>query len=175
MREASPSTWVLWIHASSLFRFETSIRYILDDLRVKGRDEPKANIFQLLQRWLLNRTADNKWILILDGADNTGFLLESPFPATSDAQKTGQCPKRRIDYLPCCPHRSILVTTRSANAASPVVDQKNTIWVGPMDDSSAISLLQSRLGSEGGREDLAALVRNLGNLPLALTQAASFI
>lgn len=56
-----------------------------------------------------------------------------------------------------------------------VVDYDDTISVGPMDDSGAISLLQSKLGNQDNPEDLAHLAFGLGNLPLALTQAASYI
>lgn len=167
---------MLWIHASSPPRFEMDVRDALELLRVKGRHDPKANIFQLLHMWLLGSGVDRKWLIILDSADDTSYLHEPPSFATDQARPSGFGRKRRIDYLPpSCENGRILITTRSRDAALQVVDYDDAIQVGPMDDDSAVSLLQSKLGTKESLEDLAHLAFDLGNMPLALTQAASYI
>ena len=68
-RDESPSTWVLWIHASSAVRLEQSVRTNLDDLKVPDRADPGANLFQLLRDWLQD-SKHGKWLLVLDNVDD---------------------------------------------------------------------------------------------------------
>jgi hypothetical protein len=56
IRDQSPETWVFWIHASSGARFEQSIRDIADCAKIYGRQNPKANILQLVHGWLHDKT-----------------------------------------------------------------------------------------------------------------------
>lgn len=152
-----------------------SVRDALDQLRVKGREDPKANIFKLLQKWLVARAADGKWLIILDSADDTDFLLEPPVFACDEDRSSRLGLKRRIDYLPTCPNGSVLVTTRSIDAALWIVGNNDVVPVRAMDDIDALSLLRSKLGTQDSVEDLATLAHDLGNLPLAMTQAAAYI
>ncbi|TKA24002.1 hypothetical protein B0A54_18019 [Friedmanniomyces endolithicus] len=48
VREQSLETRVIWLHASGVARFEQGVRSTLDQLKVPGRSDPKANILQLL-------------------------------------------------------------------------------------------------------------------------------
>ena len=75
-RDRSPETWVFWIHASNAARFEQSFRDIADRVKIFGRQNPTANIFQLVRDWLLD-DRKGKWILILDNVDNASFLFEA--------------------------------------------------------------------------------------------------
>jgi hypothetical protein len=43
---------VFWVHASNAARFETSYRDIANFVKIPGRQNPKANIFQLVHGWL---------------------------------------------------------------------------------------------------------------------------
>ncbi|KAJ5885907.1 uncharacterized protein N7473_008581 [Penicillium subrubescens] len=52
IRSESPATWVFWVHASNQARFEQSFWDIADQVKIPGRREPKANIFELVQNWL---------------------------------------------------------------------------------------------------------------------------
>ena len=54
LRQQSPKTWVLWVYASNAARFEQSVRDNLDQLKVRGRKDPKENVLQLLHNWLSN-------------------------------------------------------------------------------------------------------------------------
>ncbi|KAH8805208.1 hypothetical protein F5884DRAFT_859817 [Xylogone sp. PMI_703] len=75
IREKWPDRWVFWIHASNAARFEQSFRDIAECAEIYGRQNPKANIFQLVHHWL----HDNKreWMLILDNVDDVSFLVEA--------------------------------------------------------------------------------------------------
>ncbi|PMD13580.1 TPR-like protein [Hyaloscypha hepaticicola] len=80
-RDRSPETWVFWVHASNAARFEQSFRDIANCVKISGRQNPQANIFQLVHDWLRN-DRKGKWVLILDNVDDAGFLVK--------AQSTGQ-------------------------------------------------------------------------------------
>lgn len=61
IREQSPNTWVLWIHAATEARFEQSVRDIADEAKIYGRRDPKTNIFELFRNWLRD---SNRWLLV---------------------------------------------------------------------------------------------------------------
>ncbi|KAK5711317.1 hypothetical protein LTR17_018488 [Elasticomyces elasticus] len=77
LRQRSPQTWVLWIHASNAARFEQSVRDVADQLKIYGRKDPKSDLLQLLRNWLRDESK-GKWLMVLDNADEVGFLLEPP-------------------------------------------------------------------------------------------------
>jgi hypothetical protein len=67
--------WVFWVHASNAARFEQSYWDIAHYVKIPGRQNPKADIFQLVRDWLRDERK-GKWVLILDNVDAAGFLLE---------------------------------------------------------------------------------------------------
>ena len=52
VRERSPKRWVLWIHASNAARFEQGVRDVADEVKINGREDPKADVFKLVRDWL---------------------------------------------------------------------------------------------------------------------------
>jgi len=176
VRESSPNTWVLWIHASGPARFELSVRDALDQLRVPGRDQPNANVFQLFRRWLRD-VGKGKWLLILDNADDVRFLLEPPSSTqqTGSANQRAQNGERCLDYLPTIDHGSMLLTSRTTEAALKIVHTANMIAVATMDEDSALALVEKKLFSDHSRRDVAELAEALEFMPLALSQAAAYI
>ena len=109
------------------------------------------------------------WLIILDSADDVGFLLEPPI-AKKDLEW-----KRRIDYLPICDHGSILVTSRSISEAIKLVERSDVITVGAMDKEGGMLLLEKNLGQEADKKDMIELAEALELIPLAITQAAAYI
>lgn len=176
MRDAAPTTWILWIHASNAGRFELSIRDTLEQLKVPGWSEPKANVFQLFRSWLRDEQ-HGRWLIVLDNADNVSFLVEPPHAArqTQDGSDSAQSGERCIDYLPQCSHGSMIVTSRSSAAALKIVDQKGLISVGPMDEGHAVTLIEKKLEGRCHREEVLGLARAVDLIPLAMAQAAAYI
>ncbi|KAF2716694.1 hypothetical protein K431DRAFT_307599 [Polychaeton citri CBS 116435] len=164
VRKRSPQTWALWLHAGTAARFEQSVRDVAEHMRIHGRHDPKANIFQLFRVWLCNRKK-GEWLVILDSVDDAGFLFAKPATAAE---------RRLIDYLPVCEHGSILFTTRSQHVASLLTHTSQIIHVPPMVPSDAQELLQKKLGGEE-RDRYCQLAVALDCLPLALAQAAAYI
>ena len=170
MRERSPGTWVLWLYASSLERFELSVRDTADRPRVPERDKPNANTFRLFRNWLRDHR-NGKWLLILDSVDDADFLLE-PSSRRSGEQGSDQ---PLIDCLPTCDHGSILITSRSQNAAFKLVDDRDIIEVQQMEEKCALALLERNLGHQENNTYMAASAMALDSMPLAITQAATLL
>ncbi|GAB7336765.1 hypothetical protein MBLNU13_g10856t1 [Cladosporium sp. NU13] len=154
LRTQSPETWVLWLYASNAARFEKSVRDSLDRLRVRGRQDAKANVFQLLHDWLAAPSVRERAV---------GGTI------------SGQQEKALLEYLPQCDHGKILVTSRSRDAAKELVDWKDIVAVDPMETEQAVALLEKKLDRVYDVRDTVALARALDFMPLALTQAAAYI
>jgi tetratricopeptide (TPR) repeat protein len=163
---------VFWVYASNAGRFEQSFRDIANCVKISGRQNPQANIFQLVHDWLRS-DRNGEWVLILDNVDDAGLLVE--------AQSTGQdgrgSEKARplVEYLPQCPNGSILITTRSKGAALKVVEQRNIITVEPMDKADGLALFERKLGWHEDGKDVVELAALLEFMPLAIVQAAAYV
>jgi hypothetical protein len=167
---------VFWVHASNAARFEQSFRDIANCVKIFGRLNPTANIFQLVHDWLRD-DRKGKWVLILDNVDYAGFLVEAP---TGDQDghtnsRGSEKVKRLVEYLPQCPHGSILITTRSKSAALKVAEQGGIITVEPMNRADGLALFEKKLGWHDNGEDVDELAAVLEYMPLAIVQAAVYI
>ena len=172
----SSKPWVLWIHASSAKRFEHGVRKNLDLLKVPGRADPAANVFQLLREWLQD-SKNGEWLLILDNVDNAQYLLEPPSNFRQEIYAAQHAPyqERILDYLPVTSHGSLLLTSRTREAALKVVTRLSVIAVAPMDMEQALKLLRGKLDREHPARNLDELVHALRFMPLAISQAAAYI
>ncbi|TKA78941.1 hypothetical protein B0A55_09240 [Friedmanniomyces simplex] len=140
LRQQSSQTWVLWIYASNVARFDQSVGDVADQLKIPGRKDTKADLLQLLRSWLRDESKGS-WLVVLENADDAGFLLEPS--ATASGARLAQ---RRIDYIPFCDHGSTIITTRSKSEALKLVYESDTIDVLPMSEEEAEALLESKLG-----------------------------
>ncbi|KAK5451874.1 hypothetical protein LTS15_007597 [Exophiala xenobiotica] len=182
-RDRSPETWVFWVHASNAARFEQSFRDMADCAKIAGRRNVQATIFKLVHDWLRNER-HGKWVLILDNVDDAGFLVGSQSTGeeghTQGLDDGSARPLR--EYIPHCPHGSVLITTRSRSAALKLVEEGDSILVEPMDEVHATALLkkklenvEEKLGIKFPDEDVADLAATLEFMPLAIVQAAAYI
>ncbi|KAL2268240.1 hypothetical protein VTJ83DRAFT_3086 [Remersonia thermophila] len=159
--------WIFWIHASTKDRVEQSLKDIANHVRLPDRENPDADIPQLVKGWLCN-PHNGQWFIVIDSADDDDIFLNKP----SDDRKLLE------QYLPQSHHGSILITTRSEVLASGLTGYRgNIIHVGPMTQGEALTLLQNRLTLEPPLDiDTASkLVDTLGFIPLAISQAAAYI
>jgi hypothetical protein len=85
--------------------------------------------------------------------------------------------KQLSEGLPQVTHGSILITSRDRKTADGlVVDSSTLVDVNPMPEDDAYTLLRLRSADNKSSDtDARALVRELENIPLAVTQAAAFI
>ncbi|KAG9236414.1 hypothetical protein BJ875DRAFT_439455 [Amylocarpus encephaloides] len=151
-----PETWVFWVHASNTVRSDQSFRNIANCVKISGRQNPQADIFQLLHDWLRD-DKKGKWVLILDNADDAGFLVE--------ARRTGQDGQT-----------SGIESGNSCKSASlKVVEPRDIIIVGPMNGADGLALFEKKLGWRDDGEDVDELAAVLEYMPLAIVQAAACV
>lgn len=153
-----------WVHASNATRFEQGYRNIAAVAKIPGRDDPKCDILELVQKWLCDET-NGSWLMVLDNADDIDTFFNT----------FGHIPL--VDYLPSVSHGSILITSRNQTAARNIVGPDGqVISVKPMSTDDAISLLKTRIMVNPSDETEAQLlVEALECIPLAITQAGAYI
>jgi tetratricopeptide (TPR) repeat protein len=159
---------VFWVHAGTQARVEEGFRTIADAVKLPGRNQPKANIPQLVYGWLANGR-NGRWMMILDNADDCGVFYG---PTSGDA------PTERpfATYLPQSQNGSILITTRDKELAFRLTGRRqNMMEIGPMAQTDALTLLEKKLGSLPAKDVAADLVQALDLVPLAISQAAAYI
>jgi tetratricopeptide (TPR) repeat protein len=156
----------LWAHASNTARLEQSFREIADQVKVRGRKDPQADVFKLVHDWL--RDAKNgRWLLVLDNADDAAVLSPTD---------SGALQQHLSGYIPPSRHGSVLVTSRTKRAARQVVEDSDIIPIEPMHDAAARALLRKKLQGIGEEDNsIAKLATTLDHMPLALVQAAAYI
>ncbi|KAG7402978.1 Kinesin light chain [Fusarium oxysporum f. sp. rapae] len=169
IREASPDTWVFWVHASSRARFEEAYRNMADKLQLPGRDDPKRNVLQLVYAWLCDEE-NGPWMMVLDNADS----IEVFFPRRG---VHGLHDQPLASFLPKTGRGSIVITSRNTEAAERLAGLDAIYNVPIMKESQALQLLRTRLGEEGAEDNatMSDLVDELNYMPLAITQAAAYI
>jgi hypothetical protein len=161
------NTWVFWVYAGTQARVDEGFRTIADAVKLPGRNQPEADIPQLVCDWLFKERND-RWIMILDSADDHDVFYGSV---------NGNLRVRRpfATYLPQG-NGSIIVTTRNKDLASRLTGgRKNIIEVGTMAQTDALTLLEKKLGSPLDTDVATDLVQALDLFPLAISQAAAYI
>jgi tetratricopeptide (TPR) repeat protein len=172
--DAAPQPFVFWVHASTRPRFEEAYRGIADRLELPGRHDPKADVLRLVSDWLHNE-ANGRWTMVLDNVDD----VETFFPSQKHKrhEPNQALPTSLAAYLPQSRNGSILITSRSKDAAARLVGGYSTIKeVLTMDEDQGVKLLSNKLQSTSAEDGAAAdLVRALDCMPLAISQAAAYI
>ena len=116
-----------------------------------------------------------KWVLILDNVDDAGFLFDNPIDIQSQPNSSGLTSRPLRDYLPQSQNGSVLITSRSREAARQLVEERDIIAVGPMDEQHALALFNAKLGTQSEGQDVSELMAALEYMPLAIVQAATYV
>ncbi|GLA55854.1 hypothetical protein AnigIFM63604_002939 [Aspergillus niger] len=169
IRASAPDMWVFWIHASNAARLEQGYQQIAAVAEILGRDDPKTDIFELVYQWLCD-ARNGRWMIVLDNTDDDGIFFSGN---TSDERGP------MVRFLPQAAHGSILITSRNGLAARNLVGSDSpVITVQPMNEEESLALLRARFPSHQpgeSTEDEKALVEALEFIPLAISQAGSYI
>jgi tetratricopeptide (TPR) repeat protein len=161
------------VHASGAARFDADIRKLACDAGIPGYDNPKSDAFALVHSCLRDKR-NGKWMLVLDNVDNPDFLFRAP-DVNEESGSNKRALRNRMAYLPPCEHGSMLITSRTREATARLTDEYNVITVEPMEEATALALLEKKLGQSGATEDMQKLVAALDHMPLALAQAGAYI
>ncbi|CAM1511657.1 Fc.00g091700.m01.CDS01 [Cosmosporella sp. VM-42] len=183
IRECSPGTSVFWVNASSESKLREAYRSIADRLQLPRRDDPAINILGYVRDWL-QRDDIGPWLMILDNADDVSLFYPprkdqgSDFHSRPTGPVTPPTPQLQplASFVPKGQNGKIIVTSRSMDAAGRLTGSQNLICKIPvMDETQALQLFRKKLSGEHEQNADADLVRDLGCVPLAITQAAAYI
>lgn len=164
--EANPETWVFWAHAGDASRFEEDYRRIAKQIGIPNGEDPQQDVFKLVHDWM-NIESKGNWLLVIDNADDDAFLRDASNLASADL--------KRLRYLKETSNGTILMTTRAKSVARMLVEESQIVEVGTISASEAESLLRKKLGAGCDDDGVPELAEALGNMPLALIQAAAYI
>ena len=154
---------VFWVYAYNAERLRKALDEIAKQVKLPGHQDPGADTLQLVKEWF-ESDASGQWLLIVDNVDDTELLYPSKAHCI-----------RYADYLPRSETGSILLTTRNGRIGHEFAAAHNVLTLAGMNAEESVSLLSTRLGNCQSGESLKELTEELGQIPLALVQAASFI
>ncbi|KAL4899128.1 hypothetical protein BDW74DRAFT_163919 [Aspergillus multicolor] len=160
---------VFWVSASNTDRFREGYNAIFDE-HIASDSEPDANCDKAVRvkEWL--EKDHDKWILIIDNADETSLFEPS---------KQGKQGENRsiLDLIPSSPRGTVLVTTRNRAAGVKFTKGAATmVEVKPMTAEESKLLIKSNVTDHFLEEsEMDGLSELLGHLPLAMVQAVAFM
>ncbi len=173
-KESNPDAHVLWVYGGNIARFYQGYKRIAQLLELPGWDDPEDSILELVSSWLSSTTSS--YLLVVDNADN----IEHWWPGKYKSGGSLDDPSKNLSkFLPDgLKNSQVFITTRDNRVASRLVKEAKPIVVQPMSNEEAKSLFLSKLEGEEENIDEAQmrdLLEELGQLPLAVSQAAAFI
>ena len=163
VRDKKPECSIFWIPATSVEKIEQA--YMAIGERLGLQDVTPADVKMRVKAHLSSEKA-GPWLLIIDNADDLDIWVTSG--SSSPALKT---------YIPQSKYGFVLFTTRNGQLATKLVGP-DVIDILQMDDEMATDLLRASLIRKSlvnDHQTITRLLRQLGCLPLAIIQAASYI
>lgn len=128
-----------------------------------GQDPQKDNLASV-KAWLETELVD-PWVMIIDNVDDeTAFFRDKCHNDKAPSQ-----------VLPCCSHGQLLFTSRTRDVAMDLASPGTPLSVDFLTREEGLDLLRKRLGPDPTDDHLIELLTELSHIPLAITQAISFI
>ena len=149
---------------------------------MSGWDDPAINTLEIVSDWL---NGPEPWLLVIDNADSQDVF----FPPQLESTSTGQIPPMHKTVTPLAhslpqtsSRGSILISSRARDVAYCLTNSDSSIIEVPfMGKADAMTLLCHKMKGMHAPDDRssnvekAELVERLDCLPLAITQAASYV
>ncbi|KAI9923967.1 hypothetical protein MW887_007425 [Aspergillus wentii] len=161
VQEKHPECLIFWISSISETRVQQSYVNIS---RLLGMQDVKPTEAKERVRSRLSQEDAGQWLMIFDNADDKDMWISSD-------------PSALKNYLPRGRQGCILLTTRNQQLAVSLAGP-NLVKMQEMDDQTATDLFKASLVQKDLLDDHEAtksLLYQLGFLPLAIVQAASYI
>lgn len=167
-KAANPQSHVFWVFAGNSARFHQAYEEIGRRLRVPGCDDLKADKTETVRKWLCAEDSP-RWLMVVDNADDMDLFYTNKSRTEAENVSFAR-------FLPVSPNGKLLITARDSRLAERLAHRKRPLRVQPMSLEDAVSLLSSKLpGNESYLADSEELLKELGFLPLTITQAAAFM
>ncbi|RFU32510.1 hypothetical protein B7463_g3819, partial [Scytalidium lignicola] len=184
-RYASLGSWTTLVGLGGVGNaawFEQSYQDIINVMRIPGRQDLKANIFQLVYDWLYDNKK-GKWVLILDNVDNADFLVKNRSTIQQEYTNSANGPDSKnlqllLSYFPQYSNGLILITTQSKDITLKLVELHNIIILKPISKGDALTLFKNKLrkhdndnhndGNGDDNDNVAKLATALEFMPLAI-------
>ncbi|MCJ1350988.1 MAG: hypothetical protein MMC33_000970 [Icmadophila ericetorum] len=176
LRQHQPGVSIFWVHAATPAKFRQAYTEIMEKCKIPGSEDPKADGLDLVKKWLLDER-HGQWLIVIDNADNTEeFFQTGKVECHGPELPTAEQMSHKLSFhVPNCAHGSVLVTTRTKEAAVKFASQ-GLIAIDTMSQKESVDLLSKAMEvgdyDQSHTDELASI---LGNLPLALSQAAAYI
>ncbi|GKZ23954.1 hypothetical protein AbraCBS73388_010562 [Aspergillus brasiliensis] len=162
MHDNDPECSIFWVPCTSHAAIQKACMTIAQTIGIQDADPADVQqqvIFYLSQ-------TNNKWLLILDSADDMEMWMNDSGTAS---------PLKNL--LPSNPHGRIIFTTRNRKLAVKLAS-RDVIHARELDQEAGVEILQKSLIQQYPIQDRPAaayLVNQLACLPLAITQAAAYM
>ncbi len=143
--------------------------------KLHGWDDPAINPLDLVYDWL---NGHSTWLMVLDNADDKDVFFDKRPTTASQSPGSQHSDLPFAMYLPqTSAVGSILITSRNRDAALHLTGSvEKLIDVPHMGKEDAVALLCKKLPYDNSSDDQRLeLIELLDYLPLAITQAASYI
>lgn len=165
---------MFWIQSSDVTSFDQNVRELA--LLLGVNKDARATVYDTLlavKRELLRfEKFDLEYLIVLDDVNDSEFLFEKELREGGHSSQEPHL-KARIDFL--LEHEKIMVTSRHNDAAHKL--SCDITKVAAMTVQDALKLLDRKLkhDKQGDARSRVVLVKLLGRLPLAISQAAAYI
>lgn len=161
---------MFWVHTGTFDSFKQAYRDIAKEMSIPGTGNPQNDTLTTVRDWL-NKPENGPWLLVLNNADSLEVFFELN-PSSSELNHP-----YISDLLPRNANGFMVTTTRDKRVGQRLTDREEEIMITPLAARDAEQLLRSKIPKVGNAndEDIQIIVEILGNIPLAITQAAAFI
>jgi hypothetical protein len=169
------------VRAATVARFEESYRQIAKAVGISRGNESGVSTLEVVHEWLSNER-NGKWVMVVDNADDmeiwTTTVPPMGAPVKVDQNHGAPIPaaRRLHSFLPDSRNGSILITSRNREVARLLAGSYSQILqVDEMNELEAMELFSRKSGGGHDPADIAMLTEKLDYIPLAISQAASYI
>ncbi|TGO31373.1 hypothetical protein BPAE_0001g00010 [Botrytis paeoniae] len=163
---------IFWIRADSEATFIQDYSDLAKISRLPS-DLKAEDLLSAVKRWIENQ---RDWVIVFDNADDLRIFKRSYSP--SETQQAHD--PKLLRFVPRSQTGTIIWTSRDRRICGTITDSWRGIEVKAMDNEQATNLFRnlseiSELTSSKNEKSILELLESLGNLPLAIVQAASYI
>lgn len=163
------------MYGGNISRFYQGYKRIAQALELPSWDDPEISILELVSNWFAE--SQTPFLLVVDNADNITHWWPGKYKSTL---KLDDPSSNLANFLPNPENEvgRLLITTRDSRVASRLARHGKPITLVAMSLTDAKQLFLHKAegkATDYDKKDIERLVHELDYLPLAISQAASFV